>query len=146
MEHLGHVLKGYLECAKWADCPEESPNARFTKSAIETARKDCAEFLAACGPLYFQAINCDGYSATQFGHDFWLTRCGHGVGFWDRDELQEKAIQNWFATDRNGKTYTLNDRGDSLGDYLSAVAYGDNAHISKFAYPSLTAWRGWLYF
>lgn len=21
----------------------------------------------------------------QAGHDFWLTRCGHGVGFWDRD-------------------------------------------------------------
>ena len=23
------------------------------------------------------------------GHDFWLTRNGHGVGFWDRDELDE---------------------------------------------------------
>lgn len=40
MEHLGHVLKGYLECAKWADCPEESPNARFCKSAIESAAKE----------------------------------------------------------------------------------------------------------
>ncbi len=20
----------------------------------------------------------------QAGHDFWLTRCGHGAGFWDR--------------------------------------------------------------
>lgn len=23
----------------------------------------------------------------QMGHDFWLTRNGHGVGFWDRPEI-----------------------------------------------------------
>ena len=33
----------------------------------------------------------------QAGRDFWFTRCGHGVGFWDRglgatgDELSEIA-------------------------------------------------------
>lgn len=145
MNHLNHVLKGYLECAEWADKPEGS-NARFTKSSIEKARADCAEFIAACGPLFYQAINCDGYSAQQFGHDFWLTRCGHGVGFWDRDALSEKALQNWYALDRGGKQYLINGRGESLGDYLSAVAYGDNAHISKFAYADLQAYRGWLYF
>lgn len=24
--------------------------------------------------------------AESAGHDFWLTRCGHGAGFWDRDD------------------------------------------------------------
>lgn len=27
----------------------------------------------------------DGYSESNAGHDFWLTRNGHGAGFWDRD-------------------------------------------------------------
>lgn len=143
--NLNHVLTGYLECAEWADKPEAS-RARFTKSAIDTARQDCAEFIAACGPLFFQAINRPGYDAQRFGHDFWLTRCGHGAGFWDRNELAEKAIQNWQALDRNGKQYLINGRGETLGDYLSAIAYGDSAHISKFAYPTLQAYRGWLYF
>lgn len=26
-------------------------------------------------------------NSSQFAHDFWLTRNGHGVGFWDRPEL-----------------------------------------------------------
>jgi hypothetical protein len=26
----------------------------------------------------------EGYTDEQAGRDFWLTRCGHGVGFWDR--------------------------------------------------------------
>jgi hypothetical protein len=38
-----------------------------------------------------------GLSAAQVGHDFWLTRNGHGAGFWDRgigdygDALTEHA-------------------------------------------------------
>jgi hypothetical protein len=24
------------------------------------------------------------YNETKAGHDFWLTRCGHGAGYWDR--------------------------------------------------------------
>jgi hypothetical protein len=44
------------------------------------------------------AIHCDGAplandfegplmarEAAMAGHDFWLTRCGHGAGFWDGD-------------------------------------------------------------
>jgi hypothetical protein len=145
MIHINRIVKGYLACAEWADKPEGS-NARFTKSSIEEARADCLEFTNQCGLLFYQAINCDDYSAEQFGSDFWLTRCGHGAGFWDREQLQEKAIQNWFALDRDGKQYLINGRGDSLGDYLSAIAYGDSSHISKFAYAELQAYRGWLYF
>lgn len=26
----------------------------------------------------------DRLTARQVAHDFWLTRCGHGAGFWDR--------------------------------------------------------------
>ena len=142
MQIIEKMLSGYLECATWADAPEGS-NARFPKSQITKARNDCAEFLAACGPLAHCAINL--YGAERFGNDFWLTRCGHGTGFWDREELAEKCPQNWFAVDRDGASYSTAECGESLGDALTAIAYG-GAYISKFAYPSLTAYRGWLYF
>ena len=32
-------------------------------------------------------ITLDGYNLSQLGHDFWLTRNGHGTGFWDRKEI-----------------------------------------------------------
>lgn len=36
------------------------------------------------------------YEAAMAGHDFWLTRCGHGAGFWDGDwpEPAATALDN----------------------------------------------------
>jgi hypothetical protein len=41
-------------------------------------RTDCAAFYESC------ADDLTDMSAEQTGHDFWLTRNGHGAGFWDR--------------------------------------------------------------
>ncbi len=45
---------------------------------------DCDEFRKLAGFL-LDAENClTGLdSHKQAGHDFWLTRCGHGCGFWE---------------------------------------------------------------
>jgi len=48
-------------------------------------------FVAECGEFQYQNENdlAEFYAIThtgpgQGGHDFWLTRNGHGAGFWDR--------------------------------------------------------------
>lgn len=48
---------------------------------------DCAAFLARAG------LHADDMA--QAGHDFWLTRNGHGTGFWDRPEVygDEKGLE-----------------------------------------------------
>lgn len=140
---LAYVVSGYLEAAAWADAPENS-RARFTKAARAEAARDVADFVAACGPLFAQAVDAPGYSPERFGRDFWLTRSGHGAGFWDRDELSEAPESVPTAKDRDGREYLP--QGGTLGDVLSAIAYGTNSNISRFAYPSLYAWRGWLSF
>ena len=68
----------------------------FAPEAIKSARTDCADFLfanrrqlRAAAEWYMSESNTRGpYTMdTVFellGHDFWLTRNGHGVGFWDR--------------------------------------------------------------
>lgn len=45
---------------------------------IAKAVADCADFRAYAGALL------DDSDPSQAGHDFWLTRNGHGAGFWDR--------------------------------------------------------------
>jgi len=47
---------------------------------------DCAAFQSDNAELLELAYSRD-YSAEQAGRDFWFTRNGHGVGFWNRDAL-----------------------------------------------------------
>lgn len=48
--------------------------------APETLKKMIADCTA------FQKDNdLEGYGDSQAGHDFWLTREGHGAGFWEED-------------------------------------------------------------
>lgn len=136
--NVDRMVDGYLECAAWADSPEGS-KARFCQSSKDQARQDCIAFVDACGPLANQAVNLPGYTSERFGHDFWLTRCGHGAGFWDRDELKVDTAFNVTFSDRDGRTQAVNP-GMELGDALSDIAYGFISRASVYAY------RGWLYF
>lgn len=60
---------------------------------MELIVEDCADFQKRFGHL----IEDDGGDWGRAGHDFWLTREGHGAGFWDGgwpnhgDELSEAA-------------------------------------------------------
>lgn len=91
---------GYLVCALWSTNDEsnesggEPLDANYSIGDIpvsvrEKMRAECIEFLAACAP---EDLDADADRAPSFregqeyvGHDFWLTRNGHGTGFWDRD-------------------------------------------------------------
>lgn len=46
---------------------------------------DCAAFQAD------NAADLDARDPSQGGHDFWLTRNGHGCGFWDGDWPEPQA-------------------------------------------------------
>lgn len=58
--------------------------------SLAKIEKDCQEFLKKTDSILKRANNVDepttGYcTLEQAGHDFWLTRNGHGAGFWDGD-------------------------------------------------------------
>ena len=74
--------KHYMICALWTE-EEQMGNLTifdFSDEALEKVQKDVKAFLEKAGDL----INED--NAEQAGHDFWLTRNGHGAGFWDRGD------------------------------------------------------------
>ena len=111
LNSLDAFTKAYLECALWSSM--DNANARggepldanydvsdFTIKALEKCVADCADFQTAQRENLAQApyINNEEYRASErAGHDFWLSRNGHGAGFFDRgsepiwDTLQDAA-------------------------------------------------------
>jgi hypothetical protein len=89
-------LKAYIECALWSSRGDESDIFEFfdeeyssenlAPETLAEMEKDCSMFLDTNDHL----INGDYRRA---GHDFWLTRNGHGAGFWDGDWPEPEATQ-----------------------------------------------------
>ena len=88
---------GYIECALWSSVddggePLDSNQDGADALAPETLARieqDCAAFIAANKTNLAEYAerwpNSQYHSASECaGHDFWLTRVGHGAGFWDR--------------------------------------------------------------
>ncbi len=86
---LDTFTKAYIECALWSSNDNLSDNggepldknynvSDFAPETLEKIIADCKKF---------QEENWDDISddPSQAGHDFWLTRNGHGAGFWDGD-------------------------------------------------------------
>ncbi len=88
------MLQGYVDCAEFADCsPDcETYGKEWSKELYARMLADCVAFINACGTTLLDALAelAPEYSDERFGHDFWLTRNGHGAGYWDRRELEPK--------------------------------------------------------
>lgn len=105
LDSLDDFTRGYLECAVWSSTRDDGePLDRdfgvedLTVAALREARRECAGFQsdnAELLELYCEEIAFDpskGSPEEYAGHDFWLTRNGHGAGFWDRG-LAETGMQ-----------------------------------------------------
>jgi len=81
--------RGYMNCALWIENDESDPSGgepfdanydetHFSQEAMAAMIEDCRDFQEKAG---------DKISGREddAGHDFWLTRNGHGAGFWDGD-------------------------------------------------------------
>jgi hypothetical protein len=106
------IREGYAD----GEVPADADFGDIYPGSLATAIEECEAFQAEAADLLAQAyghtfparIIGDGslpdshrpaydYDETGAGRDFWFTRCGHGVGFWDRglgdlgDKLTEIA-------------------------------------------------------
>ena len=84
------LLNDYLAAAIWTATDDNGENLdhfatfQFSDKSRERANNDLKRFVSEAGPLLEAAIACDNYTIDMIGHDYSLTRNGHGVGFWDR--------------------------------------------------------------
>lgn len=81
-------LASYIETAVWSSTDMDGTplndskysDTEFSNSAIQAMTKDCLEFIERSAGIL--DANTNEYPVA---HDFWLTRNGHGAGFWDGD-------------------------------------------------------------
>jgi hypothetical protein len=92
---IDEMLSQYVETALWSSHDESDESGGnpldqnysvddISDKALASMRKDVAAFATE------YADDIDG-EWEQAGHDFWLTRNGHGAGFWDGDWPEEAA-------------------------------------------------------
>ncbi len=105
----------YIRTALWAETDNSNESGGepldyhygegdFTNDTLATMVADCQDFQRDNADLlaraYASGVRVGGknYDEASAGHDFWLTRRGHGAGFWDRglpkslgDALSEAA-------------------------------------------------------
>lgn len=79
---IQEMLDAYLAAALWTEELDEYSISDIDEKSISDALEDINSFVRKASDII---IPMD-YS--QIGHDFWLTRNGHGAGFWDRKELE----------------------------------------------------------
>jgi hypothetical protein len=84
---LDSVVTAYIQCALWSSNDDDGEPLDglyeawdFGDEAMTSMQEDCADFVEWANELPWQEC----WTAEQLGHDFWLTRNGHGAGFWDR--------------------------------------------------------------
>jgi len=88
MPGLDEFTTAYIQAALFfTSNPDSKSDASFSddfgpehisKELLDQMMSDCGRFQE----LYKHLFEGDERKA---GHDFWLTRCGHGAGFWDGD-------------------------------------------------------------
>ena len=85
-------LDAYIAVALWSSTDDSGTpfdetytTGDLSGDLMDQMIEDCAAFIAKA--------DLSDERFTQAGHDFWLTRNGHGVGFWARPEVygEEKA-------------------------------------------------------
>ena len=119
---LTQFVDAYIETALWSstDNSDESGGEPLDKNygpndiTPETRR---AMFLDAAS--FYKTNLMDFDDPGRAGHDFWLTRNGHGAGFWDGDYPEPEATRLTEAAEAYGEfnLYVEDDKiiGDLVG-------------------------------
>lgn len=99
-EDIDRFTGWYIKAALWStsgdveSLDETHDENGLSTEAREKAERDCFDFLETHGDNILAAHDAVRYgrwnrlSPDTFGdagYDFWMTRNGHGVGFWDGD-------------------------------------------------------------
>ena len=94
-------FKGYITALLWSSVREPDENGTpdinddhdaddMHPDTLKHQLNDCLEFIAATESLLAERSEFTGWDS--MGHDFALTRNGHGTGFWDRGLVHDDKL------------------------------------------------------
>lgn len=109
-KYLEDMVRGYIVCALWSsvDYDDVSLDRDYTpedlsRDARNVSISDCKAFMNAHWDIVQK------YSAEHVGHDFWLSRNGHGSGFFDGDGDDYRSLQPMAKTYGSVYLYVTDD-------------------------------------
>lgn len=106
----GSIEDGGFDPENGSQLPDEAGFLSLTADALETIKADCNGFQDTNRELIAKAIghvlhNGNAYDMEGAGIDFWYTRNGHGVGYWDRGFPGELGDDLSHAAKKFGECY-----------------------------------------
>lgn len=123
---LDKFTQAYLEAALWSSTDETNPEQGgepldktygvkdIEPETLSEMVRDCRKFQEDNAELIDDdnvAVESDHCCEARAGHDFWLTRNGHGAGFWDGDWTEPAAAALTKASEKFGE-FNLSATGD----------------------------------
>ena len=115
---LDSFVLAYVECALWSSTGDNGEPLDADYSIDDIASEGLASMVKDCDSfreLAAESLADANQTDEQNGHDFWLTRNGHGAGFWDRglgdvgqkltDDAHSFGSSDLYVGD-DGKIYT----------------------------------------
>ena len=82
---LDTFTKAYIIAALWSSTDDHEEPLDSNYSADDLAPETLQQMITDCQKFQSQAGELIKDDLERAGHDFWLTRNGHGSGFWDGD-------------------------------------------------------------
>lgn len=104
IDELDEFTRAYIECALWSSIDDNDKPLDDYYGIEDIALKTLDRMKADC--QQFQEMNMEEVSSLhdeQAGCDFWLTRTGHGAGFWDGDWPEPDATRLTEASKQFGE-------------------------------------------
>lgn len=126
-------FEGYLTCALWSSTDnrddsggmpldENFGEADIRPESLASMRADCDDFASSNREMLDIAREA-GWDDGRLGHDFWLSRNGHGAGFFDEYYGEDKKLCEAFRElQKAAKAYGSSDlmpdaEPDENGDF-----------------------------
>jgi len=83
---IDKMTDAYIEAIYFTETGDDNQpdsDAELSKQTRHEAWAACHRLRLACAG----EIDLNEFDPVQIGHDLWLTRNGHGAGFWDKPEI-----------------------------------------------------------
>jgi hypothetical protein len=112
---ISTFTRAYIEAALWSTTDDNDKPLDEKYGIDDFAAETLQKIVADCERFQEENVAAINGDYEQAGHDFWFTRNGHGVGFWDGDWAEPNATildnaskhfgECWLYVGDDGKLY-----------------------------------------
>lgn len=107
----------YFEAMFWSDVENNEDLQRDDYSFYDINEANLIAQIKELDSFFEKAdviLEDTDYTHEQACHDFYFTRCGHGVGFWENDHCNEEQGNQLTEIAKGFGTVNISDDGEQL--------------------------------